>query len=107
MKFNFFYNKLFSEEIAEVKTELEEEGFTPDEAVKLIQQVYRKIGGFENKSKEHSYPVHEKVAGQFNSKLVLLNFQINKSTTNPDFFFNFKVFVLLSFFTVQCAEAGC
>merc|ERR1719464_1089477 len=48
------------EEIAEVKTELEEEGFTSDEAVKLIQQVYRKIGGFDNKSKGHSYPVHEK-----------------------------------------------
>ena len=58
----------FSEEIAEVKTELEEEGFTSDEAVKLIQQVYKKIGGFDNKSKEHSYPVHEKVAGQFSSK---------------------------------------
>ena len=65
MKFKFCQNLLFSEEIAEVKTELEEEGFTSDEAVKLIQQVYRQIGGFDNKSKEHSYPVHEKVAGQF------------------------------------------
>ena len=36
--------------------------------MKLIQQVYKKIGGFDNKSKEHSYPVHEKVAGQFSSK---------------------------------------
>ena len=66
MKLNFFFKSLFiSEEIAEVKTELEEEGFTSDEAVKLIQQVYKKIGGFDNKSKEHSYPVHEKVSGQF------------------------------------------
>ena len=63
--FNFVKTFFFSEEIAEVKTELEEEGFTSDEAVKLIQQVYRKIGGFDNKSKGHSYPVHEKVAGQF------------------------------------------
>ena len=70
MNFKLCQNLLFSEEIAEVKTELEEEGFTSDEAVKLIQQVYRKIGGFDNKSidnksKKHSYPVHEKVSGQF------------------------------------------
>ena len=32
-----------AEEITEVKSELEQEGFTPDEAARLIQQVYRKI----------------------------------------------------------------
>ena len=31
------------EEISEVKSELEEEGFTSDEAAKLIQNVYRKV----------------------------------------------------------------
>ena len=77
LKFPRNYNFLkpfFSEEIADVKTELEEEGFTSDEAVKLIQQVYRKIGGFDNKSKEHSYPVHEKVSGQFSSNLFFIKF---------------------------------
>ena len=81
LKFPRNYNFLkpfFSEEIADVKTELEEEGFTSDEAVKLIQQVYRKIGGFDNKSKEHSYPVHEKVSGQFSSKIF---YQIFKWTS--------------------------
>ena len=34
---------IFADEISEVRSELQEEGFTPDEAAKLIQNVYRKV----------------------------------------------------------------
>ena len=33
----------FTDEISEVRSELQEEGFTSDEAAKLIQNVYRKV----------------------------------------------------------------
>ena len=37
------FNLSLSEEISEVRSELQEEGFTSDEASKLIQNVYRKV----------------------------------------------------------------
>ena len=36
-------NQCFSEEIIEVKSELENEGLTPDEATELIKNVFKKV----------------------------------------------------------------
>ena len=59
-----FFNdciSILSDEIAEVKSELEEEGFTSDEAVKLIQQVYRRVRTFNNNIVDSQGPVQIKV----------------------------------------------
>ena len=57
---------MISDEIAEVKCELVEEGFTSDEAVKLIQQVYRRVSTFNNNLDQHEGPIKIKVAESLN-----------------------------------------
>ena len=56
---------LISGEIAEVKSELEEEGLSSDEAVKLIQQVYRRVSTFNSNMIESQGPVLTKVTKHF------------------------------------------
>ena len=68
-----------SDEISEIKLELMEEGFTSDEAVKLIQQVYKRISNFNKSSKEHSVPIQTRTWDQAMQELKNLMQIIHKN----------------------------